>query len=640
MPVYGKYMPNIVFEFRNAFTKTYEEDYGQKDEYVNPVVFRTCKELTDGMNMDWDGEAEVIFGTFRRSKNGNPVFTITDPKAATRALVRVNWGGAFDSTRGQYSDYEGAKEAEYFHRASSHGGGQGCDYYVLSVDFVLDGPERNVSSILQKMSDTMRGEELEYENTHKAFLIKKQEHEARTAKYDEQVRGLLEEYQKRYLALLPDAELILNTETTATGAKSYDLIRSFKHDYSKRYVLYGVEASEDGIRKMQQAFSDMEKAVEMRKIYEPDMTSLLAMGEYHGIYASEMHLEGCTFEQYVEIINNNLRKAMACGNKYQTYKFNADGCGALRDCLTTYIEEERRKQEEAKAMLLQEKIRLENDKKDKAAREAGYPSDFTYFHRTAGVTGQSIAVVIDASGLRRYNDRIQLRNSNHRHHYNNEEDMIINAEGTQSWDQIRKGEAVFAFTKDDRKSPLVFHDIWMPDALTEAQKEEIIRITQDMVDEYKAELVHYDDYSRTPISAEDTVRICEEHIRTKNRDDREQSSLAYIGQEFPEEKPEILGDKIQGAGDRCLAILAKDGSVMQALTQEQYRDGSPLVCGNAATAILQTGRGAEKFRPDNTNGLGRQAGPDGKLDISRRDTGTQTNMPAGTDLSSKQDPNR
>ena len=51
-------------------------------------------------------------------------------------LIRVDWGGAFNGSRGTYT--EDAKKIEgvkYFRRAASNGGGSGYDYWVVPVGF-------------------------------------------------------------------------------------------------------------------------------------------------------------------------------------------------------------------------------------------------------------------------------------------------------------------------------------------------------------------------------------------------------------------------------------------------------------------------------------------------------------------------
>jgi hypothetical protein len=96
------------------------------------------------MNVDWNGsEIGVVFGDFWWSKKGNPCFRPKSPLDAQHLLICVNWGGAFEDSRGNYPEYAEEVGALYFCRASSNGGGEGCDYWVLPVGFtrVIYDPE-------------------------------------------------------------------------------------------------------------------------------------------------------------------------------------------------------------------------------------------------------------------------------------------------------------------------------------------------------------------------------------------------------------------------------------------------------------------------------------------------------------------
>lgn len=77
-----------------------------------------------------------MFGDFWRSKKGGACFRPKNPQFAKDLLVRVSWGGCFNSHRGTYSDEANAIEGvKYFRRASSNGGGAGNDYWVVPVGF-------------------------------------------------------------------------------------------------------------------------------------------------------------------------------------------------------------------------------------------------------------------------------------------------------------------------------------------------------------------------------------------------------------------------------------------------------------------------------------------------------------------------
>ena len=127
---FGKYRPNITF----IVPKVYDLDKNGKP--INPLKYAEDREVTDNMNLDFDGSASFIFGDFWRSKKGGACFRPKNPMQAKHLLIRVGWGGCFNSHRGNYPD--GVKSIDgvlYFRRASSNGGGAGCDYWVLPVGY-------------------------------------------------------------------------------------------------------------------------------------------------------------------------------------------------------------------------------------------------------------------------------------------------------------------------------------------------------------------------------------------------------------------------------------------------------------------------------------------------------------------------
>ena len=96
----GKYNSGITIEIPQEWT------INESRKPESPIKYISSKELTDGMNVDFDGDARILLGKYRLSKNGRPVFEITEPTKAKDTLIRVSWGGAFNKTRGQYSDYQ------------------------------------------------------------------------------------------------------------------------------------------------------------------------------------------------------------------------------------------------------------------------------------------------------------------------------------------------------------------------------------------------------------------------------------------------------------------------------------------------------------------------------------------------------
>lgn len=125
----------------------------------SPIKYEEIRELTAEMNIDFNGDESVLLGEYRVSKNGKPVFELTKPTKARDVMIKINWGGSFNSTSGL--GREEAKEigAKFFKRSSSNGGGLGRDYLVLPVGFVKDREPRDVSELLKKVEENQNIEE-------------------------------------------------------------------------------------------------------------------------------------------------------------------------------------------------------------------------------------------------------------------------------------------------------------------------------------------------------------------------------------------------------------------------------------------------------------------------------------------------
>ncbi|MBR0488412.1 hypothetical protein IJJ39_01920 [Candidatus Saccharibacteria bacterium] len=142
--MFGKYQPNLTFVLGKEF-----QCAENAKEPFDPLRYFSAKGITDNMNIDFDGSAEVLFGDFWLSKAGKPHFRVKEPKDAKDMLIRVSWGGAFNFSRGRReSDLSDTVGIKYFRRAESNGGGAGNDYYVVPVgyrrivwDEEIDGPK-------------------------------------------------------------------------------------------------------------------------------------------------------------------------------------------------------------------------------------------------------------------------------------------------------------------------------------------------------------------------------------------------------------------------------------------------------------------------------------------------------------------
>lgn len=132
---------------------------------------------------------------------------------------------------------------------------------------------------------------------------------------------------------------------------------------------------------------------------------------------------------------------------------------------------EKIRQEEEKARLEMEKLKQEKELKEKKAdaKEKGYPTIFKFKNRIGGKTGLSHAFVIEKDGMIREPDHNELRNSNHRYHYN----WKNNADGIQEYQQILPGEIIVSYTKEVTATPYVLNVEWADGKASKEQLENI-----------------------------------------------------------------------------------------------------------------------------------------------------------------------
>lgn len=119
---FGKYQPNLTFILT--------EETASSVEWMDP------KAIGVDLNITFDGSDVVMLpGEYWVSKKGTHCFR--PKKDGSHVLVRVDWGGCFEHSRGD--EYDQIKElALYSRRASSNGGGSGYNYYVFMKDYHRD----------------------------------------------------------------------------------------------------------------------------------------------------------------------------------------------------------------------------------------------------------------------------------------------------------------------------------------------------------------------------------------------------------------------------------------------------------------------------------------------------------------------
>lgn len=175
----SKYDPKLCF----VMDKYFQLD-GDADP-INPIEYFTDTKVTDGMNIDFNGITAFMFGDYWVSKKGTKCFKIKPPIEAKHILIRIDWGGSFNKTRGlDINTIKDIPEVLYYHKASSNGGGTGYDYLVVPVGFSkslydeeFDG--ENVSS--DNDDETIN----DYPNKFQKYL------EGRFNEYDKKLKDLL-----------------------------------------------------------------------------------------------------------------------------------------------------------------------------------------------------------------------------------------------------------------------------------------------------------------------------------------------------------------------------------------------------------------------------------------------------------------
>lgn len=149
---YGKYTSGISF----VLDKYFQLD--GKGNPINPVMYQSSVNIVNNINIDFSGNSELLFGKFWRSSKDTPMFKICDPLEAEEMLIRVDWGGAFNSSRG-YDEkvVDDVKGHLYFKKAASHGGGTGYDYWVFPVGYSrtlsddLESSDYTINSIVDDL---------------------------------------------------------------------------------------------------------------------------------------------------------------------------------------------------------------------------------------------------------------------------------------------------------------------------------------------------------------------------------------------------------------------------------------------------------------------------------------------------------
>ena len=465
--IFGKYCPNMTF----VVGKEVELDADGRS--INPLRYSSDREVTDSMNMDFDGDADFMFGDFWRSKKGGACFRPKNPKVAKDLLVRVSWGGCFNSHRGTYSDEAKAIEGvKYFRRASSNGGGAGNDFWVLPVGFSrilhideVDGEtktdhtaefERRAKAYREKHAKLQREASESNDKAYKAKLAA--EEASRQAK-----TGLLARLEAVRERLIPINDFFVEYRW---GRKAFEILDYyFKIDNTK--YLY----TEDNVQEAERWISDKERYVANTKAawakrdaakaeFEPKFSALKArFTEIGWRMETDSPEKVKVYEPYERYWNYHTY------HEERTHDFTYDEEG-LRDCIAMLESKETEIREKREAEEAAERFR----KAQEEAKALGLPGDIRLWHRV-GATNAGEAWVIGPDGMERdcdFVDTSMCGSNSKRYHQSYEGDHV--------WNQILPGELVLYWYHACTAAEHEFIVVHRPEVLTEAQLERVAEI--------------------------------------------------------------------------------------------------------------------------------------------------------------------
>lgn len=430
----GKYNSGITIEVPQEWT------INESRKPESPINYISAEELTDGMNIDFDGTASILLGRYRLSKNGRPVFELTEPTKAKDTLIRISWGGAFNKTRGQEKKYAEEVGASFFTRRSSNGGGVGNDYWILPVDFVRDMEPRDVSAILANIEH------------------KENERVAKIDKYIEQEDLEIKNSTENRDRILVQIEPIIQNIKTFNPEFEYTVGADiFKYKEERYWASQTRRYTDELVREISRILEKAQDEKNARDTYLPMF--------------QEMESTLSTLDISMSYNNTDITlKAPTSYFRYNSYNYSQQGYNSFISDITQYQEKIAQEQEETRRKAEELKRAAELKRRKEEAKEMGYPEEFEFRNRLSGATNLGHAYVIERDGTIREPDYNNLRNSNHRYKYS---DWKNNADGTQGYVQILPGEIIVSYTKDYTSVPYIFNVEWADGEITEAQLEVI-----------------------------------------------------------------------------------------------------------------------------------------------------------------------
>ena len=401
-----------------------------------PFRLMESEELTDGMNLEFNGAVSFLLGKYHLSKNGNPVFEITKPTESKEIFICVDWGGAFNPTRGQSSYYAKDANALYYKRSTSNGGGTGFDYWILPVDYAKDMEKRDVSKILQKIEDDENARVAKMDVDRERLILQKQKNEELKTKCLNEVEPIIQEIKK----IEPDFQY-----------KAKDTYLEYN---SYRYANIKIRYGQDFKNQMADVLEGIKQKIKDKEIYLPKFRSF---SDTLNVYGLKMDCdEDCV------TINFTDREY----RDFSSYKYDRQGFEEFVNDVTNYKNRIERQQnatdEKARKLIRDAEFKEQKEK----AKAAGYPEVFEFHNRLGGATGLSHAYVIEKDGSIREPDYNRVVNENHKYKDSN---WLNTADGPQGYNQIVPGEVIVSFKKEITATPYVFNVEWADSEVNDRQ---------------------------------------------------------------------------------------------------------------------------------------------------------------------------
>ncbi len=523
-----------------------EWEVDENDEPIVPDIFsyRKNDNLTNGMNVDFDGDCSVLYGNYHKSQTGRPVFAVTDPKNATHVIVRSSWGGAFNHSRGQDSNYAQEIGALEFRRARSNGGGSGYDYYIFPANHINAPEQRDVKEILEKDQKALDQERADRDT--KVSQIKAEREKALQAKERviEEVTKIANEYNENHDDRMKVLFYDYKMEVTLESGGLYHE----KMYYSEENVQKIKSHVEEVLKREQQIKEQTEKnnkIIEKLAPYTELLNSIEAKISFNTNYFSVTFLtKELPVIRYDRAFQRNEERG---GSQSIDYPYSESSIIDFAGRLVIAVEDykirkmaEREKEQQALAKIQQAEA-------EKEAKEKGYPSNFSFYNRQSGATGLSHAYVISSNGDIRDPDDNILKNINHRHYYSDPYLCIARAEGMQIYNQILPGEIILTYSKEYTKAPYLVNIEWADGMPTEDQLLVMVDLLEKMIPEdnpYGFTICDYEDVlaeNPTPIvdykawvlgKTKERVKECQRELE----DARKERAISLSGIEAEIEK--------------------------------------------------------------------------------------------------------